>query len=62
MTAIEIKTEIEKVLNEMPDSALVDALIYLKQLSNNSEKDVRANKHIQKILKEDAELLRKLAQ
>ncbi|MFD1255323.1 hypothetical protein ACFQ3S_00820 [Mucilaginibacter terrae] len=62
MTAVEIKAEIQKVLNDVPDSALNGILNYVKHLQVQFEDDVRADKNIQKILKEDAELLRRLAQ
>ncbi len=62
MTATEIKTEIQKVLNNVPESTLHNVLNYVKRLQVQFEDDIRSDKNIQKILREDSELLKRLAQ
>nr|WP_315152283.1 hypothetical protein [uncultured Flavobacterium sp.] len=62
MTAIEIKREINKVLDQVPEKLLVDILDLVKevQLDNSSNSTLTSN--FKKILSEDSELLHKLAQ
>ena len=50
------------VIEKVPDDFLTDLLSYLKEFENKSKKDLESLKHIKKILKEDQELLEKLAQ
>jgi formate dehydrogenase maturation protein FdhE len=59
MTAIEIKTELHKVIDDIPESALQQALNLLKELTDAEKSKRRA--HIDLILKEDIELLKMLA-
>lgn len=62
MTTVEIKEQIQKALEEVPENLLVDILKVLKQmkLEKDSKKNLIAN--LNKILLEDKELLHKLAQ
>lgn len=62
MTAIEIKKEINKVLDQVPEKLLVDILDLIKevQLDNSSNSTLTSN--FKKILSEDSDLLHKLAQ
>lgn len=62
MTAIEIKREINKVLDQVPEKLLVDILDLIKevQLDNSSNSTLTSN--FKKILSEDSDLLHKLAQ
>lgn len=62
MTTIEIKNQIQKALEDVPENLLVDILKVLKQmkLEKDSNKNLIAN--LNKILLEDKELLHKLAQ
>ena len=62
MTTKDLRKEINKVIEKVPDDFLTDLLSYLKEFENKSKKDVESLKHIKKILKEDQELLEKLAQ
>jgi len=62
MSKDEIKYEINKVLDLLPDKALSDLLSFLKNLENKPEKPFLDTAQLQKILKEDKELLQKLAQ
>lgn len=62
MTSTEIKTEIQKVLDNVPEDALPDILDFLKNLKSASTNQSTFMDHMQDILKEDRELLKKLAQ
>lgn len=62
MTAIQIKTEIQKVLDEVPENVLLDILNYLKQVQDQSHDQIVLGNNLKKILTEDRELLEKLAQ
>lgn len=55
MTTKELKTEIQKVLDTVPEGALEEVLDYLKVFSRQSEDRVGA------ILTEDKDLLARLA-
>jgi len=59
MSKDEIKFEINKVLDLLPDKALEDLLSFLKNIENRSS-DLFIDFH--RILNEDKELLQKLAQ
>jgi hypothetical protein len=59
MSKDEIKYEINKVLDLLPDKALEDLLTFLKNIENHSS-DLFID--LQRILNEDKELLQKLAQ
>ena len=60
MSVIEIKSEIEKELDKVPEKVLLEVLSYLKQAESNPELDFK--KHLEIILKEDDNLLKRLAQ
>ena len=62
MTSIEIKTEIQKVLDQVPESVLQDVLDFLKELQTKSVDDIKLVNNLRKILSEDRALLEKLAQ
>ena len=62
MTTKEIKSEIQKVLDKVPDVLLGDILDYLKAIREKSVHSVRMSNDIRKIISEDRELLEKLAQ
>ncbi len=61
MKTKEIKTEIHKVIDTIPDNVLQDILDYLKQLQDISQSKVELSKNLKLILTEDRELLEKLA-
>ena len=61
MRTKEIKTEIHKVIDEIPDNVLQDILDYLKQLQDISQSKLELSKNLKLILTEDKELLEKLA-
>ena len=62
MTTKEIKNEIQKVIENVPDSILKEILSYLKQAQKTSLKDIKMSTHLRQILREDKDLLEKLAQ
>jgi hypothetical protein len=62
MTSIQIKTEIQKVLDEVPENVLIDILDYLKRIQHQPSGQVKLASNLKKILSEDKELLERLAQ
>ncbi|MDF2432592.1 MAG: hypothetical protein JWP44_2223 [Mucilaginibacter sp.] len=62
MTTIQLKTEIHKILDEVPEDALPDVLGFLKELQQHPAENIRLASHLKQILSEDKELLEKLAQ
>lgn len=61
MTTKDLRKEIGRVIQQVPDDFLSDVLSYLKQIEKKSVKDIVSFKHLKKIFKEDQELLEKLA-
>ena len=61
MTTKQIKTEINKVLDSIPENVLGDVLEYLKTLQNQSADPIELSSHLRKILEEDRLLLARLA-
>ncbi|MFN4945102.1 MAG: hypothetical protein ACOVOF_06595 [Chryseotalea sp.] len=61
MTTQDIKLEIQKSLDRVPESVLQNVLDYLKQVENQSEEKVKLVKNLEDILSEDKELLARLA-
>ncbi len=62
MTAVQLKTEIQKVLEKVPEEVLGDVLAYIKELQKHSEDDLELARFMKQTLTEDRELLHKLAQ
>ncbi len=62
MTKTEIKFEIQKVLDNIPENVLFDILGLLKGLENQSPDKLEITHSLRQILAEDKELLEKLAQ
>jgi len=62
MTKEQLKVEIQKVLDEVPESALEDILKYLKDVRSKSADQVEMSRNLKKILDEDKDLLDRLAQ
>ncbi len=61
MTVADLKQEIKKAIDEVPESVLVDILDYLQQVKGASKEKVNLTKHLSLILEEDKALLQKLA-
>jgi len=62
MSTSEIKDEINKVLNHFSDKALSELLKFLKDLDSKNNGRISQNALLNKILREDKDLLTKLAQ
>jgi len=62
MTTKQIKVEIQKTIETLPDKILEEILIYLKQVQKTSLRDIEMSRQLSQILREDKELLEKLAQ
>lgn len=62
MTKLQIQTEIQKVLDNVPESVLQDVLDFLKELQEQPADKVKLTNNIRQILSKDKELLEKLAQ
>ena len=62
MTAIEIKKEITKVLDQVPENLLVDILDLIKEVQSEKSSSSNLTSNFKKILSEDSDLLHKLAQ
>ena len=60
MTTKEIRKEINRVIQEVPENFLEDILSYLKQIERKSRSDVENLSDMKRIFKEDQELLDKL--
>ena len=61
MTTKEIKSEIQKALDNIPESVMQDILDYLKAIQDKSADKLKLGKNLRNILIEDKELLEKLA-
>ncbi len=61
MTTKEIKSEIQKSLDRVPESVLHDILDFLKQAENQTSDRISLMKNLKDILTEDKELLERLA-
>ncbi len=62
MTKTEIKNEIQKVLDNVPENVLQDILTLLKGLQDQPVGKLELTHSLRQILTEDKELLEKLAQ
>jgi hypothetical protein len=61
MTTNEIKSEIQKSLDNVPESVLQDILDFLKQAENQPEGRLNLIRDLRDIFAEDKELLERLA-
>ncbi len=62
MTAIEVKTKIQQVLEEVPEDVLPEILKYLNEVKHQSADEVKRDNNFKKILSEDNKLFERLAQ
>jgi len=62
MTTKPIKTEIQKLLDTVPENVLQGLLDYLKEAQKQTKDQAELSSHLLKIIREDRELLEKLAQ
>jgi hypothetical protein len=61
MTTKEIKSEIQKTLDNIPENVLQDILNYLKLIQGKSADKIELSKNLRDILTEDKELLERFA-
>ncbi|GIL24327.1 MAG: hypothetical protein BroJett042_28400 [Bacteroidota bacterium] len=61
MTTKDIKSAIQKSLDNVPESVLQDVLNFLKQVENQPADKVNLARNLRDILMEDKELLERLA-
>lgn len=61
MTTQQIKSEIEKALDGIPDNVLQEILDYLKVIRGKSAGKVKLTKNLRDIIAEDKDLLERLA-
>ena len=61
MTIADLKQEIKNALDDAPESVLVDILDYLKQIKMSPDKKIDLTRNLGQILREDKELLQRLA-
>jgi hypothetical protein len=57
----DIKEEINKIIEKLPNEVLGDLLQCLQQIEKNSTENFQLTKNLRKILTKDKELLEKLA-
>jgi len=62
MTINEIKSEIQKSLDNVPESVLQDILDFLKQAENQPADRLNLMRDLRDILAEDKELIERLAE
>ena len=61
MTTADLKYEIKKAIDEVSELVLVDILEYLKQAKASSKENIDLSRHLGLIIREDRELLKRLA-
>jgi hypothetical protein len=61
MTVVEIKKEINKALDQVPEKLLVDILDLIKEVQLDKSSNSTLTSNFKKILSEDSDLLHKLA-
>jgi hypothetical protein len=62
MSTQELKAQIQQLLDDVPEAALQDILDYLKAVKNHDSKDYDLAHNLKTILKEDQNLLKRLAE
>ena len=61
MTTKELKSEIQKTLDNVPENILQDILVYLKEIERQPKKGIDMARNLRTILIEDKSLLERLA-
>ena len=61
MTKAQIQTEIQKLLETVPDNVLQDVFNFLKEFKDQPDNNFNLANNLRQILAEDRELLEKLA-
>ena len=61
MTAIEVKTEIQKALDDVSDESLPKILEFINHLQHKSPDQIKFDNNLRKVLEEDNGLFERLA-
>jgi len=61
MTTVEIKTEMHKVIDNIPESALDEAFKLLKELQDRFDNESKRDQLFEKILADNKEVFERLA-
>jgi len=61
MTTQELKSEIQRLLDNVPENILQDLLDYLREAQKYTKDQAELSNYLRKIIHEDKELLEKLA-
>ncbi len=62
MTAQQVRTEIDKILISLPEESLLAVLDYLQSIQKIPSENIQLAQHFNQILKEDQEVLKRLAE
>ena len=62
MTTQQLKQEVVKALDQVPDDVLTELLAYLHSLQGKDEASIQRARHLRAILTEDSALLKALAE
>lgn len=62
MTKVQLKREIGKRLENLPESVLLDLLALISHLENHPQTNINFFKDVMEILEEDKDLLKRLAE
>ena len=62
MSRNELTLEIQRIIESMPDAALAEVLALLREAQSQSDSSLRSSRNLKRILEEDKELLKRLAQ
>jgi len=62
MTTVQLKSEIQKAIDNVPENVLPDVLKYLNSIQQQYPDKKKLMEFADRVLKEDAEVLRRLAQ
>lgn len=61
MSRIELQSQIQQLLDTVPEIVLADVLRYLQEMKDIAPEDLQQARNLNRILQEDRELLEKLA-
>ena len=61
MTTKQLKSEIQRLIERVPDAVLQDLIDYLRQAQKQTKEQAELSSYLKKIIREDKELLEKLA-
>jgi hypothetical protein len=61
MTITDLKKEIKKAIDEVPEYILIDILEYLNQIKKSPEEKINLSRNLGLIIRQDKELLERLA-